>query len=81
MSGRSRSLSSWPFLLPLPVAAGLRRRWFLGALLTGGLLGWVARADAARAASMALWGRQPGSGAKHIDISLMQAAAHIQALW
>ncbi len=32
-----------------------------------------------QAASMALWGRQPGSEARHIDISLMQAAAHIQA--
>ena len=32
-----------------------------------------------QAASMALWGRKPGSGAKHIDISLMQASAHIQA--
>ncbi len=32
-----------------------------------------------QAASMALWGRQPGSDARHIDISLMQAAAHIQA--
>ena len=32
-----------------------------------------------QAASMALWGRQPGSAARHIDISLMQAAAHIQA--
>ena len=32
-----------------------------------------------QAASMALWGRAAGSAAKHIDISLMQAAAHIQA--
>ena len=32
-----------------------------------------------QAASMALWGRAPGAEAKHIDISLMQAAAHIQA--
>lgn len=32
-----------------------------------------------QAASMALWGKQPGSGARHLDISLMQASAHIQA--
>ena len=32
-----------------------------------------------QAASMALWGKKPGSGAEHLDISLMQAAAHIQA--
>ena len=32
-----------------------------------------------QAATMALWGRKPGAGARHIDISLMQAAAHMQA--
>ena len=32
-----------------------------------------------QAASMALWGKRKGSGARHLDISLMQAAAHIQA--
>ena len=32
-----------------------------------------------QAAIMALWGKQPGSGARHLDISLLQAAAHIQA--
>jgi len=32
-----------------------------------------------QAASMALWGKAKGSGARHIDISLMQAAAHVQA--
>lgn len=31
-----------------------------------------------QAASMALWGKQPGSGARHLDVSLLQAAAHIQ---
>lgn len=31
-----------------------------------------------QAASMALWGRKPGAGARHIDISLLQSAAHIQ---
>lgn len=30
-----------------------------------------------QAASMALWGKAPGSGARHLDISLMQSAAHI----
>lgn len=40
-----RSLRSWPSL------PKLRRRWFLGALLAAGMLGWVARADAARSAS------------------------------
>jgi CoA:oxalate CoA-transferase len=32
-----------------------------------------------QAASMALWGKQPGSGARHVDISLIQSAAHVQA--
>lgn len=32
-----------------------------------------------QAASMALWGRKPGDGARHLDISLMQAAAAAQA--
>ena len=32
-----------------------------------------------QAASMALWGKRKGSGARHLDISLMQAAAHVQA--
>lgn len=32
-----------------------------------------------QAASMALWGRTPASPARHIDISLLQCAAHIQA--
>lgn len=30
-----------------------------------------------QAASMALWGKSVGSGARHLDISLMQSAAHI----
>ncbi len=33
-----------------------------------------------QAASMELWGRKPGEPGRHIDISLMQSAAHIQAL-
>jgi CoA:oxalate CoA-transferase len=32
-----------------------------------------------QAASMALWGKIKGSGARHIDISLMQSAAHAQS--
>jgi CoA:oxalate CoA-transferase len=32
-----------------------------------------------QAASMALWGKTKGSGARHIDISLMQSAAHVQS--
>jgi CoA:oxalate CoA-transferase len=32
-----------------------------------------------QAASMALWGKVKGSGAKHIDISLLQCSAHMQA--
>ena len=32
-----------------------------------------------QAASMALWGKAKGSGARHIDISLMQSAAHAQS--
>lgn len=32
-----------------------------------------------QAASMALWGKPKGSGARHIDISLMQSAAHAQS--
>lgn len=32
-----------------------------------------------QAAIMTLWGKQPGSGARHLDINLLQAAAHIQA--
>jgi crotonobetainyl-CoA:carnitine CoA-transferase CaiB-like acyl-CoA transferase len=32
-----------------------------------------------QAASMALWGKTKGSGARHIDISLLQASAHMQA--
>lgn len=32
-----------------------------------------------QAASMALWGKVKGSGARHIDISLMQSAAHVQS--
>ena len=32
-----------------------------------------------QAATMALWGKKKGSGARHLDISLMQAAAHVQA--
>lgn len=31
-----------------------------------------------QAATMALWNKQPGSGARHLDISLLQSAAHIQ---
>lgn len=41
-----RSFSTWPSLSSLSPLPQLRRRWFLGALLTGGLLGWAARADA-----------------------------------
>lgn len=33
-----------------------------------------------QAASMVLWGRKPDQPGRHIDISLMQSAAHIQAL-
>ena len=33
-----------------------------------------------QAASMELWGRKSGDPGRHIDISLMQSAAHIQAL-
>lgn len=33
-----------------------------------------------QATSMELWGRTPGEPGRHIDISLMQSAAHIQAL-
>lgn len=32
-----------------------------------------------QAATMALWGKRPGSGPRHLDISLMQSAAHVQA--
>ena len=32
-----------------------------------------------QAAIMALWGKRPASGAHHLDISLLQAAAHVQA--
>ncbi len=32
-----------------------------------------------QAATMALWGKAKGSGAKHIDISLLQSSAHMQA--
>lgn len=32
-----------------------------------------------QAATMALWGKAKSSGAKHIDISLLQSAAHVQA--
>jgi crotonobetainyl-CoA:carnitine CoA-transferase CaiB-like acyl-CoA transferase len=32
-----------------------------------------------QAATMALWGKTKDSGAKHIDISLLQASAHMQA--
>lgn len=32
-----------------------------------------------QAATMALWNRKPGAPAQHIDISLLQSAAHIQA--
>ena len=32
-----------------------------------------------QATTMALWDRAKGSGAKHIDISLLQASAHMQA--
>lgn len=33
-----------------------------------------------QAASMELWGRKPEQPGRHIDISLMQSAAHVQAL-
>jgi len=32
-----------------------------------------------QAATMALWNRKPGAPAEHLDISLLQSAAHIQA--
>jgi len=32
-----------------------------------------------QAAAMALWGRKPGDGAQHIDVSLFQASAHLQS--
>jgi CoA:oxalate CoA-transferase len=32
-----------------------------------------------QAATMALWGKAKGSGAEHIDISLLQSSAHMQA--
>lgn len=32
-----------------------------------------------QAASMALWGRKAGQPARHLDISLLQSAAHVQA--
>jgi crotonobetainyl-CoA:carnitine CoA-transferase CaiB-like acyl-CoA transferase len=31
-----------------------------------------------QAVAMALWGKRPGSGARHLDINLLQAAAHLQ---
>lgn len=31
-----------------------------------------------QAATMALWGKAPGSGARHIDVNLLQAGAHLQ---
>jgi crotonobetainyl-CoA:carnitine CoA-transferase CaiB-like acyl-CoA transferase len=31
-----------------------------------------------QAAIMALWGRKPGDGARHLDISLLQSSAHMQ---
>src|SRR3990167_10902502 len=52
--------SAWPRL------PQLRRRWLLGALLAGGLLGWLARADAAggaKATGRAVAGRRPGKSA------------------
>ncbi|MBS0242972.1 MAG: CoA transferase, partial [Proteobacteria bacterium] len=33
-----------------------------------------------QAAAMDLWGRKPSDPARHIDVSLMQASAHLQAL-
>ncbi|MEZ5855901.1 MAG: CoA transferase [Hyphomicrobiaceae bacterium] len=33
-----------------------------------------------QAATMELWGKKPGKPGRHIDISLMQSAAHVQAL-
>lgn len=46
----------------------------MNATLVDGMTGLYAF----QAASMALWGRKPGAGARHIDISLLQSSAHMQ---
>ncbi len=47
----------------------------MNATLVDGMTGLYAF----QAAIMALWGRKPGAGARHIDISLLQSSAHMQA--
>lgn len=46
----------------------------MNATLVDGMTGLYAF----QAAAMALWGRKPGAGARHIDISLLQSSAHMQ---
>ncbi|MFM9847708.1 MAG: CaiB/BaiF CoA transferase family protein [Hyphomicrobiaceae bacterium] len=46
----------------------------MNATLVDGMTGLYAF----QAATMALWGRKPGDGARHIDISLLQSSAHMQ---
>jgi CoA:oxalate CoA-transferase len=46
----------------------------MNATLVDGMTGLYAF----QAATMALWGREPGDSARHIDISLLQASAHMQ---
>ena len=46
----------------------------MNATLVDGMTGLYAF----QAASMALWGSKPGTGARHIDISLLQSSAHMQ---
>jgi crotonobetainyl-CoA:carnitine CoA-transferase CaiB-like acyl-CoA transferase len=46
----------------------------MNATLVDGMTGLYAY----QAAIMALWGRKPGAGARHIDISLLQSSAHMQ---
>jgi len=47
----------------------------MNATLVDGMTGLYAF----QAAAMALWGRKPDDGARHIDISLLQSSAHMQA--
>ncbi len=46
----------------------------MNATLVDGMTGLYAF----QAAAMALWGRKPGDGARHLDISLLQSSAHMQ---
>jgi CoA:oxalate CoA-transferase len=46
----------------------------MNATLVDGMTGLYAF----QAAAMALWGRKPGDGARHVDISLLQSSAHMQ---